>query len=1031
MAWIGSNWLYDTTKGMYRNNTSTNLLPELTYRSTYKTFDADKSYFYKTQIYNLDDVTDGNLLSKETQWGDSLNVTFTGGTNSYPVLNGYIYLSSSPSSNTLTNNWLIYSATASFTQSGIKNVIVSELDWKMNGFSWISNGQNGSYLSTTPNINTVYNIYSPGWTYLEAENRFMFFGASPSSPKFYPRGGSNKAESVNYLTINCIYKYIEYQTFNLKFNYSRYTRAESDLSKGIKLYLSDTPPPTNTNLSTWTSFINNSIEVGSYTQSIGAAYLGLSGAKYLIFVGEKPDTLNGVNIGDVYNIEIEGGYHPLNNRQYTTFLPNITTNIQGATFSAISGSGALIIAGTNSTIQDDISANYVYSKIGNSLFRSGVWENGVWNNGWRKDENVREFYEIDLSLKTRSDVRWRFRVTGPSASVASFNIGDEVSIGNIIGIDINEKRKLLKGSYKVISKSDTGIDSRTGFIIVEVETTFPLRRIEKDSNNHRIYITKNVWLSGAFLNGYYDGVWNYGLFKGYPLITEMFNTQWIDGIFDGGHFLTDYYIQGSFSQTFYSSGNKVGLSFSTPHNLKVGDTIEIDKFDKSINSYYDGDHKITDILDNNRVITDIDWGVQVTNESGSYYTTYTTGVIQNMKFNSNNTSKITSVSGTSDELPSSSSVFTYNSWMDVQYQNDSAVNIGRQQTWLNEVSRKYYSENNLYGYPTNDILASVSKFRDSYSLTEREYNLGLKYSLYNDFVGESSIFSEYFGPDVDTQLFLDKGWTYAVESSSYATFSRTVPTNVSAIQGEELKVTTNKKGAYLDIAPPASRVFNRTLDEIEKNRYTVVEFDLITYSVVSTLWYPTRFLTFKIANINISIPMPDTENAEPVINFNNINKTFREDLGVEKKMTYLPINENVNHLETKKQRKIEYFYNKRNLSMNFRGNGWLSNLGSAVPGGYDSQFIVNNLKVIEVDMIPFFKYFNYNNINIGIQTPLQGIAPYIDYSDSNFRFLDNINIGLDSIGIVSTIDIVSGVGVGIGIEREPLFELTSLPTTGN
>jgi hypothetical protein len=1018
MAWVGFNWVYDIIRGMRRNNSNPNILPRLIYRSDNYNFISDKSYLYKTQIYNLDEVTESQFLSKETQWGDTLNVTFTGGINNYTQTVGYIYLSSSPNSNTLTNNWVIYSASASFTQSGIKNVIVSELDWKMNGVSWINNGNDSSYLSTA-NINTIYDQYCPGWTYLESVNRFMFFGASPSSPNFYPRGGTNNDESLNYLTVNCIYRFIKYQTFNLKFNYFRYTRFESDLTKGIKVYLSDNPPPTTTSLSIWSSFISNSIELGSFTQSIGALYLGLSGAKYLVFVGEKPGTLDGVNIGDIYDIEIEGGYHPSNNRQYTTFLPDITSNIQGATFSAISGSGALIVSGTNSTLQDDLVANLVYSKIGNSLFRSGIWENGVWNNGWRKDENVREFYEVDQSLKISSDVIWRFRITGPSDSVESFKIGDEISIGNIVGIDINEKRKLLKGSYKIISKSNNGIDNRTGFIIVEIETTFPLRRIEKDSDNHRIYVTKNIWLSGAFLNGYYDGVWNYGLFKGYPLITEMFNTQWIDGIIDGGHFSTDYYIQGSFSQTFYSSGNKVGLSFSTPHNLKLGDIIEIEKDNKSINSYYDGECKIVEILDNNRVVTDIEWGVKVNNESGSYYSTYTTGVIQNMKFNSNNTSRITSVSGAPGQLPISSSVFTYNSWIDVKYQDDSAVNIGRQQTWLNEVSMRYYSENNLYGYPTNDILSSISNFRDSYSLMERDYNLGLKYSIYSDYVGDSSIFSEYFRTDIDEQLFLDRGWTYSVESTSYATFSRTIPVNSPSIQGEELKVTTNKNGVYLDIATPTSRVFNRTLEDIEKNRYTIVEFDLITYSVFNTLWYPTRFLTFEIMGNTVSLPLPDIQNAEPVINFNNINKTFRNDLGVEKKMTYLPIYNNINHLETKKRRKIEYFYNKRSLSMNFKGNGW----SSSISGAYDSEFIINNLKVLEVDMIPFFKYFNYDNINIGIQTPLQGIAPYIDYSDSNFRFLDSINIGLDSIEIVAINGVLSGIAPGISIFPIELLQI--------
>jgi hypothetical protein len=35
-------------------------------------------------------------------------------------------------------------------------------------------------------------------------------------------------------------------------------------------------------------------------------------------------------------------------------------------------------------------------------------------------------------------------------------------------------------------------------------------------------------------------VWNYGLFRGYPVITEMEDTYWIDGIYNGGKFASGY-----------------------------------------------------------------------------------------------------------------------------------------------------------------------------------------------------------------------------------------------------------------------------------------------------------------------------------------------------------------------------------------------------------------------------------------------------------------------------------------------------------
>ena len=65
-------------------------------------------------------------------------------------------------------------------------------------------------------------------------------------------------------------------------------------------------------------------------------------------------------------------------------------------------------------------------------------------------------------------------------------------------------------------------------------------------------------------------------------------------------------------------------------------------------------------------------------------------------------------------------------------------------------------------------------------------------------------------------------------------------------------------------------------------------------------------------------------------------------------------------------------------------------------------------------MIPFFSYFTEDNINKGIQVPYQGISPFIDYSNSNFSFIDNISIGLDSIKTQNSNTVVSGVGVGVG-----------------
>jgi hypothetical protein len=59
------------------------------------------------------------------------------------------------------------------------------------------------------------------------------------------------------------------------------------------------------------------------------------------------------------------------------------------------------------------------------------------------------------------------------------------------------------------------------------------------------------------------------------------------------------------------------------------------------------------------------------------------------------------------------------------------------------------------------------------------------------------------------------------------------------------------------------------------------------------------------------------------------------------------------------QIKYEYFYNKTDLMMSISGNGFM---------GSSSSMVIDNIKLYEVDMIPFFKYFT-ECIYKGIQNP--------------------------------------------------------------
>ena len=179
---------------------------------------------------------------------------------------------------------------------------------------------------------------------------------------------------------------------------------------------------------------------------------------------------------------------------------------------------------------------------------------------------------------------------------------------------------------------------------------------------------------------------------------------------------------------------------------------------------------------------------------------------------------------------------------------------------------------------------------------------------------------------------------------------------------------------------------------VERNRYTKVSFDALTFSSNYTFNEDGE----KIGKSGYYTTLYDT----PSINFNNINKVRRISyfgtfsvFSTYVEATFLPIYKNVNHLLTTKRTKVEYFYNKRNLSMVFRGDSTQT-----------STYIIDN-------MIPFFQYFTIDSINNGVEIPFQGISPFIDYTNANFNFIDNIAIGLDSIQTQNSNTQISGVGV--------------------
>lgn len=999
------------------------------------TFSSSKNYQFRTLVENFYDIygtegyvgkSNGASFSMRTPWGQEFKYPVpyfheSANPNLFPInlyfygtlpakANTYIFKSEVASSDqgitaqnpiTYTANHLFGSSDTGFItdnqSEGLSDVRVNELSWTIQGFSFFT-----------------FNLYSDpeaffsgsyfggkGWHYGRNGGVFTWFdrysSASPVSvrPSFgsptaislsendknNPVGGDAGEEASNpaYRANNYIAKYIPYQNFNISFTFKN---ERQDI--GIKIYLSPTLP---TSSAASTDIVpKDSTLIASMTQSRFAdeygtmqygvdqpcIFVGLEGNQYIYIVGDSvpASAASTYSICQVKDIRLSGGYHSGNNQKYLMDISGgkITSPIfTSATYSTLIGSGNTVNASDTLTIVP------ISAKIGNGVFNSGVWENGVWNSGWREDTEICDFYRIDKFFSMIRDKKWRVQISGPASSVSNFKEGDRVSISNIVAIDLNENRKLLKKYFTIIEKTDS-------YLVVEFENEFPLRRIEIDSNEHRIMITKNVWLSGTFFNGYFKGIWNYGLFAGYPFLTKMEDTHWIDGIFTGGHFYADKY-NIAYSKTVrsdYSNSKRVGLTFSRPHMLTTGDIITI------LGTPDFGETVIVAVPDEYTLVTGIGWKKEYETATGTVYTLISSGLIQNFDFRANNVSKMTSLKSMDSTV-----VFSYNSWIDVNYSDKSAVNIGKPQSLLDALSRRNYSENNLYGYVTTDILSSKSSFRDSFSNTVRDYRLGTKYKIFTDYVGDSSSFDEYFDPtdtDAGMESFSAQGWEFSKDPASYLTFSRTKePLDGSTTTiGKELHVYAKDKGGVLNLAT-AYDIPNRTNGEVGKSRYTLVEFDLMTYSVSGESY----------------IDSANELATQPPIHFGNLNYVSRNDKnGQSKQMatSYLPVYENVNHLKTGDNKKQEFFFNKRNLMMNFRGTGAL--------GTASAEYFIDGLKLYEVDMVPFFQYFRNNNINKSIQNPYQAIAPVIDYTDTE---MNEAQVLSDFIENISDITAVNGI----------------------
>ena len=587
-------------------------------------------------------------------------------------------------------------------------------------------------------------------------------------------------------------------------------------------------------------------------------------------------------IGDKFYIKkTSGGVVRLIKGEITQ---NVTEyhSLNNTIYNGVSASNVYLPNDPNLSLQaSSDSGNIVSINYGNGVVRSGVWENGVWNKGYRSGEwfNERDYYVmsdvigIGGLISTSSDQN-TYQIDSKTwlITLKSFDnlsnllVGDKVSIGNIVAIDVNESRRLIKDYYRVVS-----IDNVNRTLRVKFVTDFPIRRIVKDSVNHLIYVTKNVWLSGAFLNGLFTGVWNNGLFKGYPMITEISDTHWIDGTFDGGHFISS----------------------------------------------------------------------NVNADSANLVPTYNTSVIQKFKFYDNNTAQ-------ADD-------FNYLSWMDINYFTSSVIHLNKDTTIfraLGTTSQYYQNLKNLYGYPTADVLDSYSYFRDSDTLNTQSYKLGSKYVRYENLIPNDGNFIQPFSEDipfVGMDNFEGLGWLF---SDFYGHLTHS--SNISIDTAKKWKMTS-------DNSLVISKFSNSNIIT-EVDRYYMLDANIHSSSVNYTLLFSDLIDSVEANSLSVNHSTPK----------------------------YNPIEMSNNS--------IEYYYNTQDLNM------WVSNLFEVLGptlSSYDISLIFNNISFYEIDMIPFFQYATESNIDMGIKTPLRATAPYIDYNNSNFDFVGNINLTFDTQGIVS------------------------------
>jgi len=908
---------------------------------------------------------------------------------------------------------------------------LEKTDWIIKGWAWRNNDLNEGWKLDILNDSIRYDYRKAN----HITTNFNEYGVVNDWITIFSINRVNRGEKTQ---LNSVSKYINFEKFNFSINFNKTGDSNSYIKaylieniEGVKsLYNSEIPTirlsnalkskiSTSKATGNFESLFNTDYQyLGKLSETGTYSFYNLTGNQYLAFFAWYPTASTyGTYSLELSNLKIDGGYSKTDNNEFF-LLTNSETYDISTNLSLIGGntiSSYNIITTTPTTLHNN--NNFIFgltggtgtysgffsdlygtvsnlaslnSKLGNSKFKSGVWENGVWNSGQRIDDSIKYFNQIETSIKMNSNSTvWRLQLLGNTHSVSGLNIGDEVSVSNISIININEERVKLNNRWKIINLNEKRV-------IIETESVFPVMRIEKDSDNHKILLTKNIWKNGLFFNGIFNGVWNNGLVSGYPYLTKFEKTHWLNGSFNGGHFKSDKE-EYNFVDTYYWEGF-VGLTFgATAHGFNEGDIIEVDKDNKDINSYYDGLKKVTKVVDDYLIIVDEPWGENTTGESGKIKS-QSTSLIQNLQFDSLNVSK-----KTSKDTQNLSEIWKYNSWMDLNWNSESSTNINTDRTYFNNnpsnfneifINNKFglgeYAPLNLWGLTTDDVLYSQSKFRNINNTLIKNYELGTKYKIYDDYIDDSSNFDNTFGVSSEyggLSNFISDGWTFSYYSfTAFNGLPDTSPNIYRTIDGTfKYEGSSNDIGLFL---------LNNEKINISKSRYSVIDMDYISG--------PENILSYSASGEVQSYDFHyiDLFNF-PTFNTVDSNSVAWSDIDAFPQQldglydNFLIYSKGINY---KKGKIKEFFYNRTSLNLGLFSAGIYTNSDNSFVGpGIASQsyhFELDNIKFYQVDMIPFFNYTNEDYINKDIQVPYSGISPFFDFKDDKVNFLENISFSL-------------------------------------